>query len=555
MVSPRVLIIEFFQPLPKKTAPAQKSSTSVASTEEASDALNRIVVEAALSVHGSVYDRETEILENGSTTNDSGYGDDPEFYSMLDKTGGDCSDDEEDAINFDDNDDVINDCGPLYNNITGNFRVPDDELRRFAMLQPLCELAQAECPKGNRGHCAYGGACCGKMEVREIWELRKNFWCFEDVRAPTSTERNKKITDMLKLFLDLDTLKFNYSLLKANGKRVKVCEKAFLVLLGYRAISGQWNRCKTKVRGLQRLDSGDEVKHRQPRSKPRFEAARAWIKLYCDKQSELLIHQAELRREGDFVDVDQVTVKIKSIPYESLKTFYEHYREQVPEQENRCGRSCFDRAFDSFSVTSLKKEGYVGRMRRCKHSFSTCDICNNGDALLKDKNRQFSQGQREILRAYIKTHLDIQDAEREEERTAICKAREVDARGQPKQAFMLFDGFSIFKGVTPKWSRGVYGGKSHTEKEEPKVENRVIAGIVICGHIDSVFVYTVDQLTSGGANLMIEVIRQALSDLGKLLIRKGKKLSRILYLQFDNCGENKNKYMMSFCSMLVESGR
>ena len=383
----------------------------------------------------------------------------------------------------------------------------------------------------------------------------KEFLVLEDVRAPTSTERNKKITEMLKLFLDLDTLKFNYSLLKANGKRVKVCEKAFLVLLGYRAISGQWNRCKTKVRGLQRLDSGDEVKHRQPRSKPRFETARAWIKLYCDKQSELLIHQAELRREGDFVDVDQVTVKIKSIPYESLKTFYEHYREQVPEQENRCGRSCFDRAFDSFSVTSLKKEGYVVRMRRCKHSFSTCDICNNGDALLKDKNRQFSQGQREILRAYIKTHLDIQDAEREEERTAICKAREVDARGQPKQAFMLFDGLSIFKGVTPKWSRGVYGGKSHTEKEEPKVENRVIAGIVICGHIDSVFVYTVDQLTSGGANLMIEVIRQALSDLGKLLIRKGKKLSRILYLQFDNCGENKNKYMMSFCSMLVETGR
>jgi hypothetical protein len=83
----------------------------------------------------------------------------------------------------------------------------------------------------------------------------------------------------------------------------------------------------------------------------------------------------------------------------------------------------------------------------------------------------------------------------------------------------------------------------------------VIAGIVICGNIDSVFVYTVDQLTSGGANLMIEVIRQALSDLGKLLICKGQKLPRILYLQFDNCGENKNKYMMAFCSMLVESGR
>ncbi len=120
---------------------------------------------------------------------------------------------------------------------------------------------------------------------------------------------------------------------------------------------------------------------------------------------------------------------------------------------------------------------------------------------------------------------------------------------------MACDCWASKAAVSPKWSRGVYGGKSHTEKEEPKVENRVIAGIVICGHIDTVFVYTVDQLTSGGANLMIEVIRQALSDLGKLLICKGKKLPRILYLQFDNCGENKNKYMMAFCSMLVESRR
>jgi hypothetical protein len=99
---------------------------------------------------------------------------------------------------------------------------------------------------------------------------------------------------------------------------------------------------------------------------------------------------------------------------------------------------------------------------------------------------------------------------------------------------MLFDGFSVFKGVIPKWSRGVFGGKSHTEKEEPKVENRIIAGIIVCGDLDTVFAYSADQLISGGANLMIEVIRQGLSDLGRLLKSKGKKVPRFLYLQFDN---------------------
>jgi hypothetical protein len=59
---------EFFQPLPKKTAPAKKISSPVVSTKEASDALNGMVVEAAASVNGSIYDRETEVLDDGSTT-------------------------------------------------------------------------------------------------------------------------------------------------------------------------------------------------------------------------------------------------------------------------------------------------------------------------------------------------------------------------------------------------------------------------------------------------------------------------------------------------------
>ena len=75
------------------------------------------------------------------------------------------------------------------------------------------------------------------------------------------------------------------------------------------------------------------------------------------------------------------------------------------------------------------------------------------------------------------------------------------------------------------------------------------------GHIDTIFVYSVDQMMSGGANLMIEVMRRALGDLGELLKGRNQMVPRILYMQFDNCGENKNKYMMAWCSMLVESKR
>lgn len=56
---------------------------------------------------------------------------------------------------------------------------------------------------------------------------------------------------------------------------------------------------------------------------------------------------------------------------------------------------------------------------------------------------------------------------------------------------------------------------------------------------------------------MIEVIRQALSDLGEQL--KDKKINYVVpkatTLQFDNCGEFKNKFMMAYCSLLVEFKR
>jgi hypothetical protein len=508
----------------------------------------------------SFYDRKTETWETKSTTTDSGLSDEneTEFFNLLEKYGGDCSDDEDGAFE-DEDDEVIDDCGPLFNPVTGKIRASDDDLRQYAMTQPLCDLARAECPKGNKGRCKYGD-CCGKMTTRDIWELRKKFWSFDTVKAATSSERNAKITSMLKLFYDPVTGNFNYFVSTTNlengrRERTPVCERSFLTLLGYHSKSGQWTRCKTKVRGLMD-DSTSELKMlRQSRSKTKFDTARAWLKRYCDAASDQLIHQSDLRKQGERIEALTEFVNIKSIPFESNKLFYEHYIRDVAGRGNgHVGRTCFDRALESFSSTSFQNQGYVVRMRRCKHNFSTCDICNNADALLRG-GRSITEVQRRILQEYLHTHYKIQQAEREEQRLAIEAARETDHLGQPKQAFMLFDGFSVFKGVTPKWSRGVFGGKSHTEKEEPKVENRIIAGIIVCGDLDTVFAYSVDQLISGGANLMIEVIRQGLSDLGRLLKSKGKKVPRFLYLQFDNCGENKNKYMMAYCSMLVESGR
>jgi hypothetical protein len=59
-------------------------------------------------------------------------------------------------------------------------------------------------------------------------------------------------------------------------------------------------------------------------------------------------------------------------------------------------------------------------------------------------------------------------------------------------------------------------------------------------------------MVGSGANTIIEVIRQTLIELSRRLNQKGYNMPRKLLLQFDNCGENKNKYFFAFVASLLE---
>jgi hypothetical protein len=62
----------------------------------------------------------------------------------------------------------------------------------------------------------------------------------------------------------------------------------------------------------------------------------------------------------------------------------------------------------------------------------------------------------------------------------------------------------------------------------------------------------VDQMIPGGANLAIDIQRLAIERLGEALQAENMLMPRKFNFQFDNCGENKNKEMFAFCSLLVE---
>ena len=83
-------------------------------------------------------------------------------------------------------------------------------------------------------------------------------------------------------------------------------------------------------------------------------------------------------------------------------------------------------------------------------------------------------------------------------------------------------------------------------KDEPPLQQRVVGvkfhGIKTC-------VFLCDEFIQKGANLICEILCTILCDLdtsNKLPVDRP-----VLYLQVDNCGENKNKTLLAFLTDLV----
>ena len=105
--------------------------------------------------------------------------------------------------------------------------------------------------------------------------------------------------------------------------------------------------------------------------------------------------------------------------------------------------------------------------------------------------------------------------------------------GVPRKGMFVIDGCSKTRGNTPKYSK-------QTSKGDIVLENRIIGVEVYCGPVETVLVYITSDMVEGGANIMIEVIRQALNDVALLLRRYGiYEFPKEWLLQFDNCSENK----------------
>jgi hypothetical protein len=167
-------------------------------------------------------------------------------------------------------------------------------------------------------------------------------------------------------------------------------------------------------------------------------------------------------------------------------------------------------------------------------NFGVCEICNNIADIMRDGRRNWTQAQREVLKMYRRVHLNQQSAERKvlEATKQFCSTLDSQT-GQPKALFFFVDGMTESRGNTPRFlTEG--GRESKNDKNAKHVSSRVIGCEVICGPLNKYIFYTTDNMTGGGSNTMIEVIRQLLFDSEEILTNMNLKRPRVLYLQFDN---------------------
>ena len=70
----------------------------------------------------------------------------------------------------------------------------------------------------------------------------------------------------------------------------------------------------------------------------------------------------------------------------------------------------------------------------------------------------------------------------------------------PEYGLIYVDSMTNRTCVTPKTASNV----------NPVMENRVTGAYVVCGPLKRVFLYNTDNLVRGGANIIIEIVRQGI---------------------------------------------
>ena len=192
---------------------------------------------------------------------------------------------------------------------------------------------------------------------------------------------------------------------------------------------------------------------------------------------------------------------------------------------------------------------------RTKNTFAKCATCARIEAL---KRSGYSQKDYSLFKfgqdsGYL--HFKLVQGRRRKHNSAMAEAAE-----NPREVLAIcVDGIDKAKIDSPFLGRALR--RSKELKDMPRFKTALI-GAIAHGHTEKRALYMVDSLignsqaTTGekyvgaGMNETATIVTHMLSQVQLPTSRR----RRVLYLQFDNCGDNKNWLMLVLSALLVRSG-
>jgi hypothetical protein len=223
---------------------------------------------------------------------------------------------------------------------------------------------------------------------------------------------------------------------------------------------------------------------------------------------------------------------VSVLPFRNIKPVYEEYKRDFQtdlylqaHRKTPLSRTQFGKWFNK-----LSNELNI-RVTRDTGDFLSCTVCDAYDSRIRNAR---TEHQRNALMHFKRNH----NAKQQKQRQKYYKHRRKASSDPQRFLSIIIDGMDQKKTNIPKMGR--------TVKDESPLTQRIV-GVKVHGH--GTFVYVCDDTVAKGGNLICDILRRTLNHLDS----KGKlpHINPVLYLQIDNCGENKNKTLIAFLADLV----
>ncbi len=381
-------------------------------------------------------------------------------------------------------------------------------------------------------NCPLKSKCTHDVTAKLIFDARISYLGSSDEAAISDSERAKLIYNYLKN--SRKDAKSGNLIFQVGDK--EVCTPAFLRILGVMSeveeskAPGQWLRLirgykdgKAEEELLSKKDIKLDKKDRQTRL---IRRATTYILKVAAKNSDAL----------PAIPSEKSDTKIRQVPYRFVKDCWSDYMYHCEVYKvlkaNRASYPTFLRAWNKLH------EDEIVKLMNGKGGFNTCGYCARALSIKKSSSCKRDEVTLEAVKKWIRIHLLQQQTERQHADNFLEKCEnEYDECGNPQFALIDIDGQTVITGNTPKWI------KETKTQQNNVIENRNIGVHMVCGPINEYVSISTDNTIPGGANVMIEVTRMAIEILAEKLALIGFVLPRSLGVQYDNCGENKVRYL------------